>query len=41
VAAWLGLAADDSDLVLAQITDVAEMLARDISGSPSLERLQK
>jgi Heterokaryon incompatibility protein (HET) len=41
VAAWLGLAADDSDLVLVQITDVAKMLARDIGGSPSLERLQK
>jgi hypothetical protein len=25
VAAWLGLAADDSDLVLARITDIAEM----------------
>jgi hypothetical protein len=41
VAAWLGLAADDNDLVLAQITDVAKMLVRDIGGSPSLERLQK
>jgi hypothetical protein len=41
VAAWLGLAADDSDLVLAQIADVPEMRARDIDGYPDLERLQK
>jgi hypothetical protein len=41
VAAWLGLAADDSDLALAQITDIAEVQSRDIGGSPSLERQQK
>jgi hypothetical protein len=41
VAVWLGLAADDSDLVLAQIADVPEMRARDIDGYPDLERLQK
>jgi hypothetical protein len=41
VAVWLGLAADDSDLVLAQIADVPEMRARDIDGYPNLERQQK
>jgi hypothetical protein len=41
VAAWLGLAADDSDLVVAQIADVPDMRARDIGGYPSLESLQK
>src|SRR3954447_19193812 len=41
VAAWLGLGADDSDLVLARIADVPDMLARDIGGYPSLESLQK
>lgn len=37
----LGLAADDSDLVLAQIADVPEIRARDIDVYLSLERLQK
>ena len=41
VAAWLGLAADDSNLVLAQIADVPEMQARDVGGYPSLERPQR
>jgi hypothetical protein len=41
VAAWLGLAADDSDLVLAQIADIPEMQTRDIGRYPSLGWLQK
>jgi hypothetical protein len=41
VAAWLGLAADDSDLVLAQIADIPDMRARDIDGDPSLEMIHK